>query len=216
LSLELPVPTLPAASTDVLVLHGVSAVAHGRRLFESIDLRQGRQRVAVVGPNGAGKTTLLEIMLGRRAPATGSVVHDLSRIGAIAQGGVDWMSDDSLLSQLSVHAPAGSADALAKLIVAHRFPLALAERPLRSLSPGERARAALICLFRRSPAVELLILDEPTYSLDLVGQHAMTDALRAWPGGLVVASHDRAFLSAIGVDTTIELRSRLSEGMGVG
>jgi ATPase subunit of ABC transporter with duplicated ATPase domains len=77
---------------------------------------------------------------------------------------------------------------------------------MRSLSPGERARAALICLFRRSPAVELLILDEPTYSLDLVGQRAMTDALRAWPGGLVVASHDRDFLSAVGADTVMELR----------
>ena len=71
--------------------------------------------------------------------------------------------------------------------------------------PGERVRAALICLFQRSPAVELLVLDEPTFSLDLVGQRALTRALRAWPGGLVVASHDRAFLSEISVDRVIEL-----------
>jgi len=49
------------------------------------------------------------------------------------------------------------------------------------------------------------VLDEPTYSLDLVGQRAMTEALRAWPGGLVVASHDRAFLAAIGATVIVDL-----------
>jgi ATPase subunit of ABC transporter with duplicated ATPase domains len=164
-----------------------------------------RQRLAVVGPNGAGKTTLLEVMLGRRAPETGTVFRDLSGIGSIEQGGADWMLDDTLLSYLTLQTPSDAAQDPAKLLVAHKFPLALAERPMRSLSPGERTRAALICLFCRSPAIELLILDEPTYSLDLVGQRAMTNALRAWPGGLIVASHDRAFLSAIGTSAFIDL-----------
>jgi ATPase subunit of ABC transporter with duplicated ATPase domains len=199
LSLELPVPALPAGTKDVVVLTNVSSVG----LFASLDLRLGRERLAVIGPNGAGKTTLLDIMLGRRPPTSGSVSRDLVKIGSIAQGGADWMLEDSLLSCLS-----GAPEELAKVLVAHKFPLALAERPMRSLSPGERARAALICLFRRSPAVELLILDEPTYSLDLVGQRAMTNALRAWPGGLVVASHDREFLDAIAVGAFIELSAR--------
>jgi ATPase subunit of ABC transporter with duplicated ATPase domains len=197
LSLELPLPTLPGEeATDIVVLRGVSTGDSSRRL----DLRVRRQRIAVVGPNGSGKTTLLEIMLGRRAPMTGSASRDRAKIGAVAQGGADWMLEDTLVSRLS-----GASEDVAKLLVAHRFPLALAERPMRTLSPGERARAALICLFRRSPAVELLVLDEPTYSLDLVGQRAMTEALRAWPGGLVVASHDRAFLEAIGTTTFLEL-----------
>jgi ATPase subunit of ABC transporter with duplicated ATPase domains len=206
LSLELPVPpALPSPTGDLIVLSGVSAHAGERPLFPALDLRLGRQRLAIVGPNGAGKSMLLGIMLGRHAPATGSASRDLSRIGAIEQGGADWMLQDSLLDCLRVADPSGAAEDLAKILVAHKFPLALAERPLRSLSPGERARAALICLFRRRPAVELLVLDEPTYSLDLVGQRAMTSALRAWRGGLVVASHDRAFLSAIGTDAVIDL-----------
>jgi ATPase subunit of ABC transporter with duplicated ATPase domains len=207
LSLELPVPTLPAITSDVLVLQGLSARAQGRSLFESLDLRLGRARVAVVGANGAGKTTLLEIMLGRRAPERGSVERDLARIGSIAQGGADWMLDDSLLSLLGPDGSTRPLAELAKLLAAHKFPFALAERPLHSLSPGERARAALICLFRRSPPIELLVLDEPTFSLDLLGQRAMTEALRAWPGGLVVASHDSAFLAAIGAETRIALGS---------
>jgi ATPase subunit of ABC transporter with duplicated ATPase domains len=206
LSIELLVPTLPAgAGADVLVVRDVSARSDDRCLFESLDLQVRRERVAVVGPNGAGKTTLLEIMLGRRAPATGSVFRDPSKIGSIAQGAADWMLDDTLLSRLHREEPSLSPEDVAQMLVAHKFPLALGDRPLRSLSPGERARAALICLFRRAPPVEVLVLDEPTYSLDLVGQRAMTEALRAWPGGLVVASHDRAFLSAIGVDVFLDV-----------
>jgi ATPase subunit of ABC transporter with duplicated ATPase domains len=183
----------------------VSARADERWLFESLDLTLGRQRVALTGPNGAGKTTLLELALGARAPHCGSAWRDLSRIGSIAQGAADWLLDDSL-SALLRNSPAGKSDeTVAQQLVAHKFPLALAERPLRSLSPGERTRAALICLFQRSPAVELLVLDEPTFSLDLVGQRALASALLAWPGGLLVASHDHSFLAAINANRVLKL-----------
>ena len=212
LSIELPVPALPAeAGADVIALRDVSARTDHRRLFASLDLRLRRERIGVVGPNGAGKTTLLEVMLGRRAPEAGSVLCDLSKIGSIAQGAADWMLDETLLACLHREDPSLSTTDVAQTLVAHKFPLALGERELRSLSPGERARAALICLFRRTPPVEVLVLDEPTYSLDLVGQRAMTDALRAWPGGLVVASHDRAFLAAIGVEVLVSVGARLGE-----
>lgn len=206
LALELPVPTLPdPASDDIVVLQGATVQMGGRFLFGPLDLRMGRRRIAVVGANGAGKTTLLDVVLGRRSPTGGTSFRDMSKIGAIAQGASDWLTDESLLSYLSLQTIRRGDDELARMLVAHKFPLALAERPLRSLSPGERARAALIALFQRAPPVEVLVLDEPTYSLDLVGQRAMTDALRAWPGGLIVASHDRDFLAAIGVDTVIQL-----------
>ena len=206
LDLQLPVPTLPdAISDDIVVLQGVGVQMDGRTLFSQIDLRLARERIAVVGPNGSGKTTLLDVILGRRFPTEGKASRDLSKIGAITQGGMNWLLDESLLSYLSLQTVHRNDDELAKLLIAHKFPLALAERPMRSLSPGERARAALIALFQRTPAVEVLVLDEPTYSLDLIGQRAMTDALRAWPGGLIVTSHDKEFLAAIGIDREIRL-----------
>jgi ATPase subunit of ABC transporter with duplicated ATPase domains len=206
LSLELPPATAPAdGAPEALVARGISAVVDGRCLFASIDLRVGRSRVAVVGPNGAGKSTLLDVLLGRRAPTTGAVVRDAARVGAVAQGGADWMRDESLLALLGVELPSLEPHELARILAAHKFPLALAERPMRSLSPGERTRAALIALSRRTPPVDVLVLDEPTYSLDLVGQRAVTRALRAWPGGLVVASHDRPFLAGLEVERTIDL-----------
>ncbi len=206
LDVKLPVPVLPPPeANDLVVLQGATVQAGERLLFPPLELQIGRQRIAVVGPNGAGKTTLLDVMLGRRFPSRGNAFRDLAKIGTIAQGGTDWLLDESLLEYLSLQTVHRDHDEIAKMLVAHRFPFALAERPLRSLSPGERARAALIALFRRAPPVELLVLDEPTYSLDLVGQRAMTEALRAWPGGLIVASHDREFLAAIGIDTVIPL-----------
>jgi ATPase subunit of ABC transporter with duplicated ATPase domains len=204
LSLELPTPLLPAPDgRPVLTLQSVSHRTGGHELFRDLDLQLCRERVAVVGPNGAGKTTLLEVMLGERRPDSGSVRCESQRIGYIAQGGSNWQLDDSLLSHLL--ALGLSNDEAAKLLVTHRLPLALADRPLRSLSPGERARAALLALFARSPSVELLVLDEPTFSLDLVGLRALTRALQLWPGGLVVASHDREFLEKLRMDRTITL-----------
>jgi ATPase subunit of ABC transporter with duplicated ATPase domains len=186
-------------------LRNVAMRLDDRTLFEAIDAQIGRERVGVVGPNGSGKTTLLRVMLGEISPSEGVARCRFTRIGSIAQGATDWVSDDSLLERLFDDSDCKSLDEAAQLLLAHRFPLALAERPMASLSPGERVRAALICLFRRRPAVELLVLDEPTLSLDFVGLAALSAALRAWRGGLVVASHDREFLDAIGIERVIGL-----------
>ncbi len=205
LPLALEVPRLLESSGPILRLDDVTVQLGERYLFEGLGLELGRQRVAVVGPNGAGKSTLLESALGLRPPGRGSVWSAPDKIGVIAQEGRNWQLPDSLLTLLRVERAGASPDDLSRYLVAHRFPLALAERPLCSLSPGERTRAALLCLFARSPAPELLVLDEPTFSLDLLGQRALTDALRAWPGGLLVASHDRSFLEALCVTRYIDL-----------
>lgn len=211
LAFELESPYLPPPTGAVVVLREASVRVDARSLFR-LDLEVGRERVGIVGPNGAGKTTLLDVVLGHRAPSTGSAWRDLAKIGSIRQGGADWTSDESLADHLAHHASAGPLGLrdIAATLAAHGFPLALARRPMRSLSPGERTRAALIALFRRSPPIEVLVLDEPTYSLDLVGQRALASALRAWPGGLLVASHDRAFLAAIGTERWIPLDGRRS------
>lgn len=96
-------------------------------------------------------------------------------------------------------------DAALRILRAHRFPIALADRPLASLSPGERVRAALVCILEREVPPELLVLDEPTDHLDFVGAAALEALLALWPGGLVVATHDGALLDAIGVERRCHL-----------
>ena len=209
LQLDIQAPELPVSDgRDVIMLQNVSAFAGERCLFSNITLHQQRERLAVTGYNGAGKTTLLRIMLKEVIPASGSVITNQPKVGYIAQSGMNWMLDESLVSYLFSSGEFQSPEAVFEQVVAHKFPLALAQRPLRFLSPGERIRAALICLFQRAPAIELLMLDEPTNSLDVVGRNALVDVLNAWSGGLVIASHDQGFLKAIGIRKILDLDER--------
>jgi ATPase subunit of ABC transporter with duplicated ATPase domains len=168
-------------------------------------LEIARERVAVCGANGAGKTTLLEIALGLREPEGGRAWCDPARVGYVAQNAANWCLEESVLEHLAAEMEAASPERIAEVLRAHGFPLALAGRPLATLSPGERVRAALICLGHRRPAPDLLVLDEPTQDLDFVGLAALEAVLAAWPGGLLVVSHDPEFLAAIGIARTLAL-----------
>ncbi|MDH5490903.1 MAG: ATP-binding cassette domain-containing protein [Myxococcales bacterium] len=217
LPLELSLPQLAAdPGTPILEADGVAMEAGDRLLFEGISLRVGRERVAIRGPNGAGKTTLLQLLLGERRPTLGSATREPRRLGYIAQNGANWCLEESLIERLSIETEATTIDAAAQALSAHRFPFALAERPLRSLSPGERSRAALICLCLRSPAPELLVLDEPTDHLDFLGVAALQAVLAAWPGGLLLVSHDADFLEGVGVQRYLELGGRRALEPGPG
>ena len=175
------------------------------RSFSNISVCVRRSdRIVVSGRNGAGKTTLLNMLAGQRQPEQGRVTGDFSRIGMIAQGAANWQSDHGLIANLQSVCDATLED-VAKILVGHRFPFGLAQRPLKSLSPGERVRAALICLYHRDPAIELLVLDEPTVGLDFVGLGALRDALKSWPGAMVVVSHDRDFIESIDIHCQIRL-----------
>jgi ATPase subunit of ABC transporter with duplicated ATPase domains len=206
LPLEVAMPRLSGApASPVISCEGLTADAGARTLFSGLSLQVGRDRTVVCGPNGSGKTTLLEVALGLRRPASGRVLCDTARVGYVAQGAGNWCLDESIVELLATHLEVASAAHAAQVLHAHRFPLALAGRALATLSPGERLRAALICLTRRRPAPDLLVLDEPTQHLDFVGLAALEAVLAAWPGGLLVVSHDRAFLEAIGVSRRLEL-----------
>ena len=206
LDLTLIAPEQPTDTpAEIVAVKGVTAAMDGREIFSNLSMCVRRSdRIVVSGRNGAGKTTLLLMLAGRRQPEQGRVVGDLSRIGLIEQGAANWESDRGLIGNLQTACDA-TLEEVAKILVRHRFPFALAERPLESLSPGERVRAALICLYHRSPVIELLVLDEPTVGLDFVGLSALRDALKSWPGALVVVSHDRDFIESIDVCREIRL-----------
>ena len=189
-------------------------VPRGRRLAELRDANrdrtfviQGPERVALVGPNGVGKSTLIEQLVGGREPVAGRPYGTLltDRIGYLAQR-LDALDDaaSAIESVRSVAAgtPTGTIrNQLARLLLRGDS----AERPVGTLSGGERFRVALARLLLAQPPAQLLILDEPTNNLDIASVEQLAEALNAYHGGLLVVSHDQAFLDQIGIDTALEL-----------
>ncbi|UNO39577.1 ABC-F family ATP-binding cassette domain-containing protein [Streptomyces sp. MST-110588] len=146
------------------------------------------ERLLVQGANGAGKSTLLGVLAGVRQPDAGTVVRR-GRIGYLAQEIPVRRPRERLLTAFGQGLP-GDDGELSELLLSFGL---FRERdltvPVGALSVGQRRRLALARLLAR-PA-DLLLLDEPTNHLALDLVEELEKALAAWPGALVVVSHDR-------------------------
>jgi ATP-binding cassette, subfamily F, member 3 len=151
-------------------------------------------RIGVLGANGAGKSTLLKCLVGTLAPLRGEVIRGQhSRIGYFAQHQLETLrADTSALEQLAAAQPDRREQWCRTYLGSWGFSGALAERPVGSLSGGEKARLALAMIALTQPA--LLVLDEPTNHLDLDMREALGLALQDYAGALLVVSHDRSLL----------------------
>jgi ATP-binding cassette, subfamily F, member 3 len=151
-------------------------------------------RIGVLGANGAGKSTLLKCLVGTLAPLRGEVIRGQhSRIGYFAQHQLETLAaETSALAQLSAAQPERREQWCRTYLGSWGFSGVLAERPVGSLSGGEKARLALAMIALTQPA--LLVLDEPTNHLDLDMREALGLALQDYAGALLVVSHDRSLL----------------------
>jgi ATP-binding cassette subfamily F protein uup len=193
---DLPLADLvrtPRLGDTVVELHGVSDGYGDHLLFRDVDLLLGPgERLGVVGINGSGKSTLLDLLAGRRRPHVGRIVRGATvRVGYYDQRSADFPLDRRVREVVA--GPARQPDWTdAALLERLWFDDDAQWAPVRLLSGGERRRLQLALVLRRGPNV--LLLDEPTNDLDLDTLRALEDLLDAWPGTLVVVSHDRAFL----------------------
>jgi ATP-binding cassette subfamily F protein 3 len=161
------------------------------------------EHVSLVGPNGSGKTTLIATLAGQRPLAAG-------RLGTGHNVQVGYLSQHA--DELGAGGPPGQSvlDAAQRatgltpnkaraLLGQFLFSGEEAEKPLAGLSGGERRRLSLAVLVHSGANV--LILDEPTNHLDIESREALEDALRAFQGAVLLVSHDRALLDAVGTRT---------------
>jgi len=161
------------------------------------------EHVSLVGPNGTGKTTLIEAIAGRRELAGGSlrVGHNV-KIGYLSQHaeelGAGGHPGQSVL-EAAQHATGLTPNKARALLGRFLFSGEEAEKPLEGLSGGERRRLSLAILV--SSGANVLILDEPTNHLDIESREALEDALGAFAGAILLVSHDRALLDAVGTRT---------------
>ncbi len=187
-------------------------VPRGRRLAELEDegrsiVIQGPERVALIGANGAGKSTLIEQLIQRTDPVPGRphgrLVTEL--VGFLPQR-LDGLDDDASAIQnvqsVAPNTPAGTVrNQLARLLLRGDS----VDRPVRTLSGGERFRVSLARLLLADPPAQLLIMDEPTNNLDITSVEQLAEALDEYRGALLIVSHDFAFLERIGVEIILEL-----------
>ena len=164
------------------------------------------EHVSLVGPNGTGKSTLIETLTGRRPLVSGklSTGHNV-RVGYLSQHseelGAGGDRNQSVLDATQ-RATGLTPNKARALLGSFLFSGTDAEKPLEGLSGGERQRLSLAILVNGRPQPpNVLILDEPTNHLDLDSREALEDALRAFDGALILVSHDRALLDAVGSRT---------------
>lgn len=167
----------------------------------------GPERVAVSGGNGSGKTTLIRLIAGDLTPISGNVIRGVK--GAFLDQQTALLGDDAtLVAAFRRLNPRSSENAARAALARFLFRNTAAEKPVAALSGGERLRAALAAVLLGDEPPQLLILDEPTNHLDLDSIGAVEAALAGYDGALLVVSHDRDFLRAVGVEREISLPVR--------
>ncbi|MDH7790391.1 ABC-F family ATP-binding cassette domain-containing protein [Ochrobactrum sp. AN78] len=164
----------------------------------------GPERIVIRGANGAGKTSLLRLITGDLQPIAGEI-RRFVRIAMFDQQ-MSLIDRDATLYENFRRINKGASDNDAHAALARfSFRGESVSRLAGGLSGGELLRAALACVLGGTLKPELLILDEPTNHLDLDSTEALEAALNDYEGGLLLVSHDQAFLDAIGIERELQL-----------
>jgi ATP-binding cassette subfamily F protein 3 len=189
-------------------------MAGDKLLLEGAELWLERgEHVSLIGPNGAGKTTLIDALVGRGELESGKLRtgHNV-KLGFLSQHGDELPAGRTVLeaAQAATKLTPNKARALLGRFL---FSGKDAEKPLDELSGGERRRLSLAVLV--ASGANVLVLDEPTNHLDLESREALEQALLAFQGSVLLVSHDRALLDAVGTRTVaLEDRSLRSYAGG--
>ena len=182
----------------LLELRHVSKAYGDNVVYRDLDFRVYRgDKLALVAPNGAGKSTLIKILANITDFGGERIVGDRVKIAHFAQHQIDALDfNKTLLEEASDGLPMDvTLTQIRASLGAFLFTNEDIDKTVSVLSGGEKNKLALAKLLLRAP--NLLLLDEPTNHLDLDSREALEEALRNYPGSMVVISHDRWFIDKV-------------------
>ena len=170
----------------------------------SFELKRG-EKIAVVGDNGTGKSTLLKTLVGHLPALGGEFGFGVNvQTGYFDQESAQYASAKDVLTDFWEEFPDLTQTEARSALGAFLFTQDDVFRQVKLLSGGEKARLALCKIFQRRP--NLLILDEPTNHMDIVGKETLENLLKAYEGTVLFVSHDRYFVRRV-ADKLLELRA---------
>lgn len=205
LTITLPPTHLPAGRVVLDIADLAVGYEPDRPLLCALSFRlTGPERLALIGPNGSGKSTLLAAIAGHLTPLGGSI-RTGARIARLDQRLADHRPEETVLSYLRRLNPDLDDRASRARLAQFMFRADAALQLVGTLSGGETLRAGLAATIGSTRPPELLILDEPTNHLDIDAIAELEAGLRAYDGALLVVSHDRAFLDAVGITREVGL-----------
>jgi ATP-binding cassette subfamily F protein 3 len=197
----------PRTGRVVLEAEDVDLSAGDKQLLEDATIVVERgEKVALVGPNGSGKTTLLEALLGQRELDGGRASLGHGVVPAYFSQHTQELPKRGSVLEATMRATGLKRPEAQNLLGRFLFSgWEMHEREVDVLSGGERRRLVLALLV--ASGANFLVLDEPTNHLDLESREALEAALEAFPGTVLLVSHDRALLDAV-PDRIVALEDR--------
>jgi ATPase subunit of ABC transporter with duplicated ATPase domains len=195
-------PAPPHTGRLVVEADGLSKSYGGPPVFQDVSFALERgQRLLVMGLNGAGKTSLLRILAGLSDPTSGSWRSGVGvSIGYYAQEHEGIVAGRSVLAHVHHHSDATETE-LRSLLGMFGLVGEKAFQDASTLSGGEKTKLALAQLVAGHH--NCLLLDEPTNNLDPPSREGIGHALSAWPGAMVVVSHDAGFVAELMPDRVL-------------
>ncbi|MDB6067912.1 MAG: transporter [Pedosphaera sp.] len=198
---ELIIPPPPQLGNRVVELSNAGMELGGRTLFSNLDFTfENGMRIGVAGRNGLGKTTMLKLIMGELEPTEGTVkIGSLTKFNYVDQGRLQLREDKTVLEEVSDGTEfvifGDGKISLRSYLKRFLFTDERINTQVRYLSGGERSRLLLARILKNGG--NFLILDEPTNDLDLPTLRVLEEALLAFPGCVLVVSHDRYFLNRV-------------------
>jgi len=200
-TLELYIPPGPRLGEKVIEVNNISKGFDGQALISELSFSIPRGSiVGIIGGNGAGKTTFLRMLVGQEQPDSGDIslgeTVDLAYVDqsrdTLEGSNTVWQEISGNQDNLQI----GNYEIASRAYVSRfNFKGGDQQKYVKDLSGGERNRVHLAKLLKRGANV--LLLDEPTNDLDIETLRALEEGLLAFPGSIIVVSHDRWFLDRL-------------------